>query len=94
MQTENITKARDSFQFFIEELRAAHKDAIFGGNQFALMALFDLLQEAVKLEQKVQRIAAIAAEEAEKSEALTGESEALTGESEALTGESEEGLSM
>ncbi|SPE60091.1 hypothetical protein SBV1_370075 [Verrucomicrobia bacterium] len=53
MKTENLTKAYHSFDFFFQELREAHTDAVNSENQFAEAALFSLLEEAVKLQTKL-----------------------------------------
>jgi hypothetical protein len=56
MKTENLIKACDSFDFFFNELREAHKDAVDSGNQFAEIAIFALIEPAVKLQTQLARI--------------------------------------
>lgn len=67
MKTENLTKACHSFDFFFSELREAHTDAVTSGNRFE-PDLFDLIQEALRLQVKLEIIkqAAIRAEAAKK----------------------------
>jgi hypothetical protein len=55
MKTENLTKAYHSLDFFMEELREAHTDAVTSGNRFEA-ALFDLMEEALKLQTKLTGI--------------------------------------
>ena len=59
MKTENLTKAYHSLDFFMEELRGAHKDATTSGNQFEPV-LFDLMEEALRLQVKLETIKAAA----------------------------------
>lgn len=66
MKTENLTKACDSFSFFASELREAHTDAVNSENQFAELALFSLIEDAVKLETKLFRIKEAASHEIAK----------------------------
>lgn len=61
MKTENLTKAHHSAQFLAREIREAHADAVDSGNHFAAIALFDLIEEAAKLEQKIKRLTDAAA---------------------------------
>jgi hypothetical protein len=56
MKTENLNKACDSFDFFASELREAHTDAVNADNRFAEVALFSLIEDAVKLETKLKRV--------------------------------------
>jgi len=56
MKTENLTKALHSAQFLSIEIREAHTDAVNSGNQFAEIALFDLIEPAMQLEQKLKRL--------------------------------------
>ena len=56
MKTENLTKACDSFDFFFSELREAHTDAVNSENQFAEVALFSLIEEAVAMQTKLNRV--------------------------------------
>jgi hypothetical protein len=67
MKTENLSKACHSLDFFMEELREAHTDAVTSGNRFEA-ALFDLMEEALKLQTKltVIREAAVQADAAKK----------------------------
>ena len=69
MKTENLTKAYHSLDFFMEELREAHTDAVTSGNRFEA-ALFSLIEEAVKLQTKLSGIreAATQANAAKKKE--------------------------
>ena len=60
MKAENLTTASDSFAIFFNELREAHKDAVHSGNDFAEIALFSLIEEAVKLQTKLNRVKAAA----------------------------------
>jgi hypothetical protein len=62
MKTENLTKAYHSFDFFFQELREAHTDAVNSENQFAEIALFSLIEEAVKLQTKLSVIREAAAQ--------------------------------
>jgi len=59
MKTENLTKASHSLDFFMEELREAHTDAVTSGNRFEA-ALFDLMEEALRLQVKLETIKAAA----------------------------------
>lgn len=61
MKTENLNKAYQSAQFLAREIREAHTDAVNAENQFAEIALFDLIEETVKLEQKLKRLTDAAA---------------------------------
>ena len=61
MKTENLTKAYYSAQFVALEIREAHTDAVNSENQFAEIALFDLIEASVKLEQKLKRLVDAAA---------------------------------
>jgi len=61
MKTENLTKAYHSAQFMAREIREAHTDAVNSENQFAEIALFDLIEASVKLEQKLKRLVDAAA---------------------------------
>ena len=56
MKTENLTKACDSFAFFFSELREAHTDAVNSENPFAEIAVFSLIEDAAKLEAKLERV--------------------------------------
>jgi hypothetical protein len=56
MKTENLTKAYHSAQFLAREIREAHMDAVNSGDQFAEIAIFDLIEPSVKLEQKIKRL--------------------------------------
>ncbi len=56
MKTENLTKACDSFAFFFAELREAHTDAVTSGTPFAEAALYSLIGDAAKMEEKIDRI--------------------------------------
>jgi hypothetical protein len=56
MKTENLISAYHSAQFLAREIRQAHTDATESTNMFAEIALFDLIAESVKLEQKLQRL--------------------------------------
>jgi hypothetical protein len=60
MKTENLTKAYHSAQFLAGEIRQAHTDAIYSGNAFAEVLLYELTEQAVKIEQKLQRLATAA----------------------------------
>jgi len=59
MKTENLTKASHSLDFVMEDLRRAHSDATTSDNQFE-PALFDLMEEALKLQVKLETIKAAA----------------------------------
>lgn len=61
MNTENLVKAGHSAGFLLDELRRAHKDAIASGDQFAEMALLNLIDDAVTMAHKVNRAVAAAA---------------------------------
>jgi hypothetical protein len=56
MKTENLMKACDSFAFFFSELREAHTDAVHSGNDFAEIALFSLIEDAAKMQTKLERV--------------------------------------
>jgi hypothetical protein len=56
MNTENLTKAFESAQFLAREIREAHTDAVNSDNQFAEIAIFDLIETSVKLEQSLERL--------------------------------------
>lgn len=56
MNTENLMKACDSFDFFFAELREAHTDAVNSDNQFGEVALFSLIESAAKMQTKLNRI--------------------------------------
>lgn len=49
MNTENITKAAQTFELFMSDVRAAHRDAIASGNRFAELAMMKLLSEGAAL---------------------------------------------
>lgn len=53
---EQLSKAHHSALFLKDEIRDAHAAAVAAGNQFAEIAIFDLISEAVALEQKVKRL--------------------------------------
>jgi hypothetical protein len=59
MKTENLTKASHSLDFLMDELRGAHKDAVTSGHQFEPV-LFDLMEDALKLQVKLETIKAAA----------------------------------
>ncbi len=59
MKTENLTKASHSLDFFMEELREAHTDAVTSGNRFEPV-LFGLMEEALRLQVKLETIKAAA----------------------------------
>ena len=61
MKTENLTKAYNSAQCLAHDIREAHTDALTSENQFAEIALFDLIEATVKMEQKLKRLADAAA---------------------------------
>jgi hypothetical protein len=69
MKTENLTKASHSLDFLMEELREAHCDAVNSGGQFEPV-LFDLMEEALRLQLKLETIkaAAMQANAAKKKE--------------------------
>jgi hypothetical protein len=56
MKTENLMKACDSFAFFFSELREAHTDAVNSDNQFAEIAMFSLIEDAAKMQTKLERV--------------------------------------
>lgn len=56
MTTENLLKACDSFNFFFSELREAHTDAVDSENQFAEIALFSMIEDAAKMQTKLNRL--------------------------------------
>jgi hypothetical protein len=56
MKTENLMKACDSFAFFFAELREAHTDAVNSENPFAEIPLFSLIEDAAKIQTKLNRI--------------------------------------
>ena len=56
MKTENLTKAFDSFGFFLGELRDAHTDAVNSGDQFAEIVLLQMLEDAVKMNRRLDAI--------------------------------------
>ena len=55
MKTENLTKASHSLDFFFQELRMAHTDAVTSGGQFEPV-LFDLMEEALRLQVKLETL--------------------------------------
>ena len=59
MKTENLTKASHTLDFFMEEIREAHTDAVNSENQFEPV-LFDLMEEALRLQVKLETIKAAA----------------------------------
>jgi hypothetical protein len=59
MKTENLTKASYSLDFFMEELRGAHTDAVTSGNRFEPV-LFDLMEKALRVQVKLETIKAAA----------------------------------
>jgi hypothetical protein len=67
MKTENLMKACDSFDFFYSELREAHTDAVNSENQFAEFALFGLIEDAAKIQTKLNRIKEAAISNAAKA---------------------------
>lgn len=56
MKTENLMKACDSFDCFFSELREAHTDAVNSENQFAEVVIFSLIEQAAKMQAKLNRI--------------------------------------
>lgn len=56
MKTENLTKALHSAQFLAREIREAHTDAVNSENQFSEIAIFNLIEASVKLEQQLQQL--------------------------------------
>lgn len=56
MKTENLKKAYASAQILAREIREAHTDAVNSENQFAEIAIFDLIEPSVELEQKLKRL--------------------------------------
>ena len=55
MKTENLNQACASIDVFCDDLRAAHGDAIQSGNSFAEIVLLSLLEDAAKLQTKLNR---------------------------------------
>jgi len=53
MKTENLTKAFHAAQFSVNDIRAAHADAISADNQFAEIVLLDILEMAIAMESKL-----------------------------------------
>jgi hypothetical protein len=53
---ENLTKAYHSAQFLAREIREAHADAVNSGNHDAEIALFDMIESTMKLEEKLKRL--------------------------------------
>jgi len=60
MEKENLIKALHSAQLLTQDIREAHTDAVDSENPFAEIAIFDLLEVATSLEQKLKRIVAAA----------------------------------
>jgi len=60
MQTENVVKAQQAAGFLLNDLRAAHADAVQANEQFGEMILLDLLSQAHLLHDKLQRVASAA----------------------------------
>ena len=56
MNTENITKAAQSFDLFMADLRAAHYDAIASGNRFAELAIMSAIEKAAPLHPVVKQL--------------------------------------
>ena len=46
----------NGYDFFFQELREAHTDAVNSENQFAEIALFSLIEEAAKMQTKLARV--------------------------------------
>ena len=59
MKTENLTKASHSLDFLLGELKESHTDAVNSGSRFEA-ALFDLMEEALRLQVKLETIKAAA----------------------------------
>jgi hypothetical protein len=55
MNTENLLKACDSFDFFLSELREAHKDAVNAENQFAEIMLLSSIERAAEMQPQLAR---------------------------------------
>ena len=53
MKTENITKAALTAEMLLHELRAAHRDAIESGNQFAETYVRGLIGNAQSLSYEI-----------------------------------------
>ncbi len=53
METENITKAAQTVELLVSDLRAAHHDAIACDNRFAEIVMIALLAEAAALKDKL-----------------------------------------
>ena len=56
MKTENLTKALQTFAMFYSELRESHTDAVTSENQFAEIAIFDLIEKAAELRTKLNMV--------------------------------------
>ena len=59
MMTENLSQACQSCEVVLHNLREAHKDAMTSGNRFEPV-LFDLMEEALRLQVKLETIKAAA----------------------------------
>lgn len=60
MKTENITKAAQSVELLMSDLKAAHHDAIAADNRFAELVMISLLSEAAALKDKLAAVTAAA----------------------------------
>ena len=56
MKAENLMKACSTFDIFTHQLREAHTDAVNSENRFGEAVLFDLLEQAAKLQEKLDRV--------------------------------------
>lgn len=56
MKTENLTKAAHSLAFACDELHAAHSDASKVGDEFAMLTLSVVMDDAANLQRKIKRI--------------------------------------
>ena len=65
MKTENITKADQSMEFVVSDLREAYKDAIAAKDEFAVIVLLDIVDRASDLSRRIRQAAGAAGVESE-----------------------------
>lgn len=59
MKTKNFNSACDSFDFFIDEIKDTHSDAVASGNEFAAVVMHDLLERTLELGTKFEKVRGI-----------------------------------
>lgn len=60
MKPDNIIKASESFEVFFGVLRKAHNNAVASENQWAELAMFNLIEKAAELQRRLKHVTEIA----------------------------------